>query len=246
MLIERNGPKHVDELLEAVSKSYPRESWVSLFSTSHDLSTFFKLHSNIFHVQSNIVDIIPYNLRKAAENSSESTTNSTNTKTQEPSSISPPSSLQPPQERQSLKQRVNSIVMKTLAENTGRDRVPSVPDTPTKEVTSPSKMRVLQSTRVVSSIKESAAIVSDILSSQRVVSFDLEGVNVGGNNGEVPVFLTVYLTNKLTLSSFKVTLAVLGLSTGLIYIFDLITCPAIMTQGLLANLLESKDIVKVR
>lgn len=185
MLIERNGPKHVEELLESVTKSYSRESWVSLFSTIHDLSTFFKLHSNIFHVQSNIVDIIPYNLRRAAESSSESTMNAINNKTQEPSSISPPSSLQPPQERQSLKQRVNSIVMKTLAENTGRDRVPSVPENLTKEVTSPSKMRVLQSTRVVSSIKESAAIVNDILSSQKVVSLDLEGVNVGGNNGEV-------------------------------------------------------------
>jgi exonuclease 3'-5' domain-containing protein 1 len=184
MFVERNGPKHVEELLEAVTKSYPRESWVNLFSTSHDLTTFFKLHSNIFHVQANIVDIIPYNLRKAAESHEAPVVN----KTVEPSSFSPPPSLQFSHEKQSLKQRVNSIVMKTLAENTGRDRTPAVVaghESPTKEITSPSKMRVLQSTRVISSTKESIIVVNDIMSSQKVVSLDLEGVNVGGNNGEV-------------------------------------------------------------
>jgi exonuclease 3'-5' domain-containing protein 1 len=181
MFVERNGPKHVEELLEAVTKSYPRESWVNLFSTSHDLTTFFKLHSNIFHVQANIVDIIPYNLRKAAEITEAPHV----TKTQELTSFSPPPSLQSSHEKQSLKQRVNSIVMKTLAENTGRDRTPAGHESPTKEVTSPSKMRVLQSTRVISSTKESIIVVNDIMSSQKVVSLDLEGVNVGGNNGEV-------------------------------------------------------------
>ncbi|XP_032788156.2 egalitarian protein homolog [Daphnia magna] len=222
MFVERNGPKHVEELLEAVTKSYPRESWVNLFSTSHDLTTFFKLHSNIFHVQANIVDIIPYNLRKAAETNEAPLTN----RAQEPCSLSPPSSLQSSHEKQSLKQRVNSIVMKTLAENTGRDRAPAGHESPTKEVSSPSKMRVLQSTRVISSTKESVAVVNDILGSQKVVSLDLEGVNVGGGNGEV-------------------TLAVIGLPSGLIYIFDLITCPAIMSHGMLASLIMSKEVVKV-
>lgn len=186
--------------MEAVTNSYPRESWISLFGTSHDLTTFFKLHSNIFHVQANIVDIIPYNLRRAAEQTSDTPPPPQQppsqqppiiAKTQpEPTSLSPPPSLQSPQEKQSLKQRVNSIVLRTLAENTGRDgNRPAVPaaghESPTKEITSPSKMRVLQSTRVVSSIKESATVVNDILNLHKVVSFDLEGVNVGGNDGEV-------------------------------------------------------------
>ena len=37
----------------------------------------------------------------------------------------------------------------------------------------------------------------------------------------------------------------IGLPSGLIYIFDLITCPAIMSQGMLANLIISKEIIKV-
>ena len=191
ILVERNGPKHVEELLEAVTKSYPRESWINLFSTSHDLATFFKLHSNIFHVQANIVDIIPYNLRKAAEvptSSIETPPTSLGNKSQL-DSLSPPSSLQTTQDRQSLKQRVNSIVMKTLAENTSKDRTPnSLPsgnESPTKDITSPSKMRVLQTTRVISSTKESSVVVNDVFASHKVISFDLEGVNVGGNNGEV-------------------------------------------------------------
>ena len=44
---------------------------------------------------------------------------------------------------------------------------------------------------------------------------------------------------------FQLTLAVIGLPSGLIYIFDLITCPAIMSQGMLANLIISKEIIKV-
>jgi len=226
MLVDRNGPKHVEELLQLVTNSYPRESWINLFSTSHDLTTFFKLHSNIFHVQSNIVDIIPYNLRRAAEkNEPEIMENS------EPSSMSPlyspqPSLQQASPDKQSLKQRVNSIVMKTLADNTSKDRSNPASESPTKEVNSPSKMRVLQSTRVIHSTKESAAVISDVLSTQKVVSFDLEGVNVGGNNGEV-------------------TLAVIGLSSGQVVIFDLVTCPQIMTQGLLSSLIESKEIIKV-
>ena len=51
MLIESQGPRHVDELMEAVTKNYPRDGWINLFSNSHDLITFFKVHSNIFHVQ---------------------------------------------------------------------------------------------------------------------------------------------------------------------------------------------------
>lgn len=195
MFIEKNGPKHVEELLEAVTKSYPRESWITLFSTSHDLTTFFKLHSNIFHVQANIVDIIPYNLRKSAEvndpNDTPLISSNTNVvKSQEPRSLSPaPPLLQsPPQEKQTLKQRVNSVVMKALADNTSRDKTPTGQESPIKEITSPSKMRVLQSTRVINSIKESAVIVNEIISSQKVVSLDLEGVNVGGSNGEVIQF----------------------------------------------------------
>ena len=90
--------------------------------------------------QANIVNIIPYNLRKAANVA------------QQPASVvvvvgavnSPPASLNAvvgatlqQQEKlvaaavdkqvpASLKQRVNSIVMKTLADNTGKDQMPSI------------------------------------------------------------------------------------------------------------------------
>ena len=44
---------------------------------------------------------------------------------------------------------------------------------------------------------------------------------------------------------FQVTLAVIGLSSGQVVIFDLVTCPQIMTRGLLSSLIESKEIIKV-
>ena len=62
--------------------------------------------------------------------------------------------------------------------------------------------------------------------SRKVISLDLEGVNVGGAQGEV-------------------TLAVVGLASGHVYLFDLVACPQIVSHGRLADLLESPDVLKV-
>lgn len=43
----------------------------------------------------------------------------------------------------------------------------------------------------------------------------------------------------------QISLVVVGLQSGQVYLFDLMTCPAMMNQGLLAGLIESKEILKV-
>jgi exonuclease 3'-5' domain-containing protein 1 len=57
------------------------------------------------------------------------------------------------------------------------------------------------------------------------VSFDCEGINLGVKG--------------------QLTLFQLGTASGLAYIFDLITCPTLVSAGGLQHLLESETVTKV-
>jgi exonuclease 3'-5' domain-containing protein 1 len=75
----------------------------------------------------------------------------------------------------------------------------------------------------------SLQIVEDIMSraaTEKVaVSFDCEGINLGVKG--------------------QLTLFQLGTESGLAYIFDLITCPTLVSAGGLQHLLESENVTKV-
>ncbi|EZA61909.1 hypothetical protein DMN91_006383 [Ooceraea biroi] len=136
---------------------------------------------------------------------------------------SPPVSLQ----QQSLKQRFNTIVMRTLADNTERDR-----SLQTAQMGDAWKLKVLQQTRVIATPRESAQIVEDIINPRKpppdgkvVVSFDCEGINLGVKG--------------------QLTLVQVGTMSGQAYVFDLFTCPSLVQAGGLQKLLEHKNVIKV-
>lgn len=140
----------------------------------------------------------------------------------------PQHSLQQQQQQQkTLKARVNSLLRKTLADNSERDRVTytsaAADGSPGSEgsVTG----RLIRHTRVVVSVREARQLVSSILAARQPVSFDGEGVNLG--------------------PSGPMTLLQIGLVTGQIYIFDVMVERNLMYEGGLRELLESSDIVKV-
>ena len=87
------------------------------------------------------------------------------------------------------------------------------------------KYRVLQVSRVIVSVRESAEIVEDILRAGQPVGLDGEGVNLGPKG--------------------QLTLVQVSTVGGRVIIFDVQTTPAIMTQGGLQKLLESEQIIKV-
>ena len=87
------------------------------------------------------------------------------------------------------------------------------------------KYRVLQVSRVIVSVRESAEIVEDILRAGQPVGLDGEGVNLGPKG--------------------QLTLVQVSTVGGRVIIFDVQTTPAIMTQGGLQKLLESEHIIKV-
>ncbi|XP_068082363.1 egalitarian protein homolog isoform X2 [Anabrus simplex] len=136
-------------------------------------------------------------------------------------------------QNQTLKQRINSLVMKTLADNTERDRSYAATSLANDGANSGGenwKVKVLQATRVVVSVKESLQIVEDVMSRAKLgknvaISFDCEGINLG-------------VKGQLTL--FQV-----GTMSGQAFIFDLVTCPTLVTAGGLQRLLESEAVTKV-
>lgn len=167
---------------------------------------------------------------------------------------------------QTLKQRINSLVIKTLAENLEKDKqsmsaiqqthhsvgiglggggpqpnnnpMPHpVSPTPTSPVHSNNyfigdtwKIKVLQNTRVISTVKESLFVNNAILKAstyedQAVVSFDCEGINLGVRG--------------------QITMIQLGTTRGEAFIFDVASCPDMVPLGGIKEVLESEKVIKV-
>lgn len=264
--IEVKGPMLVDQLFHNVASRFPNEEWSCIFKTPQDLSTFLKMHSDAFQVQSNLVTLVsPRNANLSNEScnksqvcddllqrhvksctNSELVTNSLILGAVIPitcgyinSSNNQNVNTQPIQlsnlnlQNQSLKQRVNSVVMKTLADNTEKDRTYATTSLSCEGSASGGenwKMKVLHATRVIASVKDSLQIVEDIMYRAKpekkiAISFDCEGINLGVKG--------------------QLTLFQIATVSGLAYIFDLVTCPTLVTAGGLQCLLESEAVIKV-
>lgn len=380
--IETKGPILVDQLFHLVTSTFPQEQWFSMFKTPNDLSTFLKLFSNCFHIQSNLVTLLQkpvlsdlhiqqqtaqakdclnnnytstvlaptirtqspvtcvsdFKLNEPVSNvkvttngnlnnnnnSSNTNNNNNNNKsepnsgfdsyipdfdikmenlcenncpkmantlsTSEPNSLthisdtssplsnrSPAMSPTPPavpasndrsnyagNKHQSLKQRINNLVIKTLAENE-KDRsntaisvqqtnqLNNTATTPTNANTAiigstasllktssdnannmfigdTWKIKVLQNTRVIATVNESQFVTEAIAKSATkdepvVISVDCEGINLG-------------LRGELTLVE-------IGTIRGEAFIFDVLQCPNIVTEGGLKALLENENVIKI-
>ena len=279
--VDQKGPLHIDQLFELVTNHFNINLWSTLFKTPQDLCTFLKIYSHLFHVQANMITLVPHKpyaqsqlvssytkhnqnqqqphhnnhqehqrqQNPAALGSSESLSGKT---CQSPGmSVSPvrtPPKADSPRDRESavnlsqatLKQRVNLVVMRMIAQNSDQDQrnqgtreagqeARSGPQ-PVQPVVVESremvKHKVLQVSRVVVSIRESLQIVEDILRAGQPVGLDGEGVNLGPKG--------------------QLTLLQISRLGGEVIIFDVQTTPALVTQGGLQSLLESEHIIKVR
>jgi exonuclease 3'-5' domain-containing protein 1 len=175
--------------------------------------------------------------------------------------VLPPTPTAPPKndrERErrvnlTLKQRISNLVTKTLAENEEKDkRTPNAlqtvnngslsssnsSSTATSPVHSRSyfhgdtwKIKVLQNTQVISTVKESLFVCDAIMKSSPssdervVISFDCEGVNLGVKG--------------------QLTVIEIGTVRGEAFIFDLQQCPQMVIDGGLKELLEDDNVIKI-
>ncbi len=150
-----------------------------------------------------------------------------------------------------LKQRITNLVNKTLAENEEKNKKlssvaynngnASSSSNSSSTVTSPVhsrnhfmgdtwKLKVLQNTQLITSIKDSQfvcdAIRRSAASDERVIiSFDCEGVNLGAKG--------------------QLTIVEIGTLKGEAFIFDLLVCPELMSDGGLRSILEDETIIKI-
>ncbi|XP_044260106.1 egalitarian protein homolog [Tribolium madens] len=137
---------------------------------------------------------------------------------------------------QSLKQRINNLVLKTLQENTGRERQTLLNHNQSHNESW--KVKLFQNTRVICSIRECQMVIDDIMAKVKsgqgsdwpfgedkvVVGLDCEGINLGVKG--------------------QLTLLQIATLSGFSYVFDLISCPGMIEAGL-KRILESSDVVKI-
>lgn len=153
-----------------------------------------------------------------------------------------------------LKQRISNLVTKTLAENEEKDKKlaannlislnngnVSSSSNSSSTVTSPVhsrnyfmgdtwKVKLLQNTRVITSIKESLFVCEAIRKSGPpdecvIISFDCEGVNLGAKG--------------------QLTVVEIGTLRGEAFIFDLLVCPELVNDGGLRSILEDESVIKI-
>ncbi|CAG4933987.1 unnamed protein product [Colias eurytheme] len=266
--IEAKGPVMVDQLFHLIVSRFPQEYWYQMFKTPADLSAFLKLFSDSFHVQSNLVTLISKPKIPVMYLNTKSKTKTEAPKPSEekekPASPVPPIVASPtpsdgkksPANRilspiespratqanianQTLKQRINSIVIKNLAENMVRDRVNNHLNRCSEEMNGTTarnnmmgeawRQKVLQSTTVIASARESATLIDSIMNPKRttksIVSFDCEGINLG-------------LKGVLTLCQ-------IATMNGEVYILDIMACPSMVVEGKIKDLLESESVIKI-
>ncbi|KAH8407495.1 hypothetical protein KR222_003261 [Zaprionus bogoriensis] len=170
---------------------------------------------------------------------------------------------------QTLKQRINTLVIRTLAENLEKDKQsshsspakaaaaaaaatttvatattaaatsnynsnssanPNAPPSHSYFVGDTWKIKVLQNTTVIANVKHSTFVTDALLDlakdeSNIAVSLDCEGINLGPKG--------------------EITLIEIGTARGEAFLFDVQSCPAMVSDGGLKALLEHDQVIKV-
>merc|ERR1711936_751531 len=132
--VDTRGPLHVDQLFELVSNHFNIDLWSTLFKTPQDLLTFLKIYSHLFHVQASIITLVP---QKPYTNQPSGTPQPINQNLvrrevreggESPRLSSSPNGSSSPRDspvslnQQTLKQRVNMVVMRMIAQNSDADQ----------------------------------------------------------------------------------------------------------------------------
>ncbi|UYV84521.1 egl [Cordylochernes scorpioides] len=228
-ILKNSGPLPIGQIFVYLNETYPKDMWSKMVKNPHDLNTFLKMNSKIFLVQDNIVSLTtpkPHLLQSPNGNNTYSSINGSNilasacatpVSTSAPSSnLSSPSSGSCRYTRPSIQERLKSQIIKVVAENSSLDY---------KEKSAGEFQTMFKHVKVLTKVKESAAVVQNIMCSNPVVALDGEGINLG--------------------PSGPLTLIQLATLDGQIFIFDLLACPQLINEGGLSELLQSEAILKV-
>lgn len=247
-VLKHRGPLPVGQLFAHLTAWFPKDMWSKMVNNPQDLLAFLKMSSQIFHVQSNIVSVVE---RKNSP-ASTAATNAVSVLSSQPSPSSspqPPPVLNPPppivssthsspvhasvryQDKSlSFQQRLKSQIMKAVADNSALDYKDRMlfnnSSSMNKDTIDNSVMRMIKKVKIVTKTKECTSVVKYILSlKDPIIAFDGEGVNLGPSG---PMTLLQFAT-----------------LDEHVFLFDLLSCPQLIEDGGLKDILESKDILKV-
>ncbi|CAI6345107.1 unnamed protein product [Macrosiphum euphorbiae] len=213
--LECKGPMLTDQMFHSISLRFTENTWSPIFKTPSDLFTFLKMYPEQFNTQSNLITL--------AKNGPKPEVKIVRIPTEVvplTPPMSPPLPKPIPNNNQSLKQRINNLVMKTIADNTERNnKIPNGYDD-----SDAWKGKMLNNIKVITSTKECSNIVDRILAQKSAIGIDFEGLYIGANG--------------------QLTLMQVVNEDGSCFIFDLIACPQLIKSGL-QSLLESEEIPKV-
>ncbi|CAG0891072.1 unnamed protein product, partial [Cyprideis torosa] len=201
---------------------------IRFIKSSQDLLTFLKMHSELFHVQDHLVS--PRHMpqspvkRPGSRNSPQQVS-------------SPREESSTPFQQQTPKQRLNSVLLKALSDNAGRDTVPVSPQSLPCVLGSHESPRgegdsgVLltpswRSIRVITSVKECQVVCQKLIAGHSVISLDGEGVNLGPDG--------------------PATLLQIGTGDGDVFVFDVMINKRLVTEGGLKEIFESENILKMQ
>jgi exonuclease 3'-5' domain-containing protein 1 len=288
--VDSKGPLHVDQLFELTSNHFNVDLWSTLFKTPQDLCTFLKIYAHLFHVQANIITLVPQKTYAPVMINSTPAVPRYNVSSPQNQNIIPPPRKEPlspkhsggssngssspvtnkidsPRDnpmslnQQTLKQRVNMVVMRMIAQNSDHDqRAGNIMNTRTADG-DPQKMvnhsqfnqqqyqqqqqyqpQLMQQQQPPESrealkykVLQVSRVVVSVRESSQLVDDLLRAGQPVGFDGE-----GVNLGPK-----GQLTLVQISTFNGQVIIFDVQTTPAIMTQGGLKRLLESEHIIKV-
>ncbi|CAL1267152.1 unnamed protein product [Larinioides sclopetarius] len=242
-VLKHRGPLPVSQLFAHLTAWFPKDMWSKMVNNPQDLLAFLKMSSQIFHVQSNVVSVVERKSTLQALSSSTvpvqssqtsavspqpPPTSTTNTNTS--SQSSPNSGAGRYQDKpQSFQQRLKTQIMKAVADNSAidyKDRLVYNSSGTNKEPIDTTIMKMIKKVKIVTKTKECSSVVKYIMSmKEKVISFDGEGVNLGPSG---PMTLLQFATTEEN-----------------VFIFDLLSCPQLMEDGGLKDLLESEEVLKV-
>lgn len=220
-VLKHRGPLPVTQLFAHLTAWFPKDMWSKMVNNPQDLLAFLKMSSQIFHVQSNVVSVVE---RKAV-----------------PASILPPHAEDAPtsvsstqsspnhsnaarSQDKSFQQRLRNQIMKAVADNSVLDYKERHNNN--KEQMDSTGVRMMKRVRIITKTKECSSVVRYIMGlKEKVIAFDGEGVNLGPSG---PITLLQFATTEEN-----------------IFLFDLLSCPQLVEEGGLKDILESEDVLKV-
>lgn len=234
-VIRMRGPLPVGQLFAHLSARYPKEMWSIMVKNSQDLIAFLKMNSQIFHVQSNVVSLTPERQQALMVSS----TNASNVMSTAPTTASSSAQSSPSSgsgrysdKSQTFQQRLKTQIMKAVADNSALDYKERMNYGSSshcfREMSNDNLFsKIMKTVKIITKVKECGAVVKQLLSSTdySVISIDGEGVNLG--------------------PSGPITLLQIATENEDIFLFDLLSCPQMMVEGNLRDILECKTITKV-